>query len=71
MEINEGKIDRIIRIIAGIILLAVAVFFFLENNLLFAVIPLIIGLILVVTGFTGYCLIYKILNINTVGKSAS
>jgi hypothetical protein len=59
MKQNEGTVDRIIRIVVGIVILALY--------------PLIgwwclIGLIPLVTGITGYCGIYALFKISTKKK---
>lgn len=58
MERNVGELDRVIRIIFGILILVSGV----ALNLFILFVP---ALILIVTGLTGICPIYKILNINT------
>lgn len=55
---NVGKIDRIIRIVIGIVLIA-NVFTGLQTPLGW------IGLVLIVTGIGGICPLYSVLNINT------
>ena len=55
---NTGKIDRIIRIIVGVILVG-NVFTGLQTPLGW------IGLILIVTGILGTCPIYSLLGIST------
>ena len=63
MKANESGADRLIRIITGI-------FFFilgwgiLKNNLLGIIFDLL-GIILFVTGITGFCLLYRIFGIST------
>jgi amino acid transporter len=59
---NIGKIDRIIRIVVGIILVG-NVFYALQNPIGW------LGVILIVTGIAGICPLYSILGINT--KSAA
>lgn len=59
---NVGKIDRIIRIVVGIILVG-NVFYALQNPIGW------LGVILIVTGIAGICPLYSILGINT--KSAA
>ncbi|MBD3311122.1 MAG: DUF2892 domain-containing protein [Candidatus Magasanikbacteria bacterium] len=62
---NEGKADRVIRAIAGIIFLLVA-FFTLSG--ISQVILYIVAAILLLTALTGYCGLYKLLGINTKKK---
>jgi len=59
---NEGKIDRIIRIIAGLI------FFGLGLSGMFKVVSavfILIGIAGIFTSITGFCGLYKLLGINT------
>ena len=60
MQVNVGKIDKIIRIIIGLLLLIIGVVF---DNLLW-----IIGLLLLFSAYYSFCLLYKILNIATNDK---
>ncbi|MEW6748961.1 MAG: DUF2892 domain-containing protein [Candidatus Micrarchaeota archaeon] len=67
-EPNEGRLDRIARIVAGVGLLA--------GGLFFAVAPLsyavmLIGLIVTVTGLTGSCALYSLIGFNTMEKPAA
>lgn len=57
MICNVGKIDKIARIILGI-LIGVAGFYFRSWWGLFSIVPL-------VTAFTGFCPLYKLLGVNT------
>ncbi len=59
---NVGKIDRIIRIVVGIILVG-NVFYALQHPIGW------LGVILIVTGIAGICPLYSMLGINT--KSAA
>jgi len=61
MKCNEGKTDRIIRIILSIVLAAVG--FFLKAWWIY-----IIAALLLVTGATGFCLLYVPFGINTCKK---
>ncbi|AJF62786.1 MAG: hypothetical protein QT11_C0001G0645 [archaeon GW2011_AR20] len=65
MEKNVGEIDRIIRFVAGIILLYLA--FTLDNKILVIILSALAG-ISILEGFTGFCGLYKMFNINTGGK---
>lgn len=63
MEKTVGNLDRIIRIIIGIILILIPFFFSIGTVL--KVILVIIGIIILLTGITRICLLYNILGINT------
>ena len=59
---NMGKVDRIIRVILGVLLIG-NVFFALQTPIGW------LGVILLVTGIAGICPLYSLLGINT--KSAA
>ena len=59
---NVGKIDRIIRVVLGVLLVG-NVFYALQHPIGW------IGVILIVTGIAGICPLYSLLGINT--KSAA
>lgn len=56
--VNVGKLDRAIRIILGVVLLALV---FVGPQTPWGW----IGLVPLITGFIGFCPLYKILGINT------
>ena len=58
MKINEGTTDRVIRLIVGAILVGIG-FFYLDNNTLGIVLD-VIGLVVLFTAATGFCLLYKL-----------
>ncbi len=60
MAVNEGKVDRAIRIVLGLALIAL-VFVGPKTNWGW------LGLIPLATGLTGFCGLYKLLGINTCG----
>jgi hypothetical protein len=68
-EKNVGKIDRVIRIILGLILL----YLFVANMVTvpWSYLVALIGLILLVTGVIGTCPFYSIIGMNTLGKGRS
>jgi uncharacterized membrane protein HdeD (DUF308 family) len=69
MKKNEGTVDRVIRVILGIILIGVALYF-MNSWALWAVIVVgVIGLIALVTGIIGFCSLYALCKINTLKKS--
>jgi len=59
---NVGNIDRIIRIVVGIILIG-NVFYALQHPIGW------VGVILIVTGIAGKCPLYSILGLNTKSLS--
>ncbi len=63
MKNNEGRTDRIIRVVAGIVLLVLGIFVLPGNAL--AWILTIFGAILVLTGAIGFCPLYTLLKIKT------
>jgi len=66
-EVNEGPIDRAVRAILGIALGAAAYMRFVSTPV--DIILYLAGGLLLITSLTGFCLIYKLLGINT-NKSA-
>jgi len=62
---NEGKTDRTIRVILGIILLGLALF---SLTGIAQTVAIVAGLIALVTGAIGFCGLYKILGISTLDK---
>ena len=65
---NVGMIDRVIRVILGIILL----YLFVVNMVAapWSYLVALIGLILLVTGVIGTCPLYSMLGMNTLSKKA-
>jgi hypothetical protein len=66
-QVNEGPLDRLIRIAIGIVALNVAA---VATGPLFWV-ALVVGLIGTITGLTGYCPTYVLFGINTLPKGES
>lgn len=65
MKKNVGTIDRIIRIILGIVLISLGIYFQSSWGLVAMIVLVILGLIVLITGVIGYCGLYKILKIST------
>jgi hypothetical protein len=63
MKTNESSLDRIIRVIAGIIL-AVLYFTGMVTGSL-GIIFIILGAVALLTGLVGFCPLYALLKINT------
>jgi len=61
---NEGTADRILRIVAGIVLLSLTVVGPKTNWGLIGIVPL-------VTGLVGTCPLYSILGLNTCPKTSA
>lgn len=60
MKSNVGTVDRVIRVLIGIILLSLL--FFLEGNLQFIG---LIGIVPLLTAFFKFCPLYSLFGINT------
>jgi hypothetical protein len=63
MTANVGRIDRILRIIVGIVL--IALYFVLEGPVRYVG---IIGLVALGTGLVSFCPLYSLLGVNTDAK---
>lgn len=66
MKINESNLERIIRAVAGVVLLYVGFGGVLTGTL--GVIVGLIGAVLVITGALGFCPIYALLKFSTASK---
>ena len=58
MTINEGTVDRIVRVVAGLVILSLA---FIGPKTAWGY----VGLIPIATGLVGYCPAYSLFGINT------
>jgi hypothetical protein len=63
MQVNIGSIDKSVRIVAGLVLLSLV--FLLEGKARWFG---LIGLVPLVTAFTGFCPLYTLLGVNTCPK---
>ena len=68
MKKNEGTVDRVIRVVLGIILIVLGVLFQASWGLVSMIVLIVLGLIALITGIIGYCGLYTILKINTLVK---
>ena len=66
MKLNEGMIDRGVRLVAGAVLLVVGLV--LVKGTIGIVID-VLGAILLVTGVVGFCPLYTLFGINTSKKA--
>ncbi len=64
MKSNESSLDRIIRVVVGITLLATGLL--MTGPIKWTLLAL--AAIALITAFTGFCLLYKIFGINTNKK---
>ncbi len=62
MKLNEGAVDRILRVLVGIVILSLA---FVGPRTPWAY----LGIVPLLTGIVGFCPLYAILGINTCGVS--
>lgn len=63
MNVNESNLDRLVRAIAGIALIALYFLGVVSGTV--GVITLVIGIVLLLTGLVGFCPLYSILKIRT------
>lgn len=63
LQVNESTPDRIVRVIVGIALVALAVAGVIGGPV--AVLAGLVGAILLVTGATGFCPLYALLRVST------
>jgi hypothetical protein len=62
---NEGKMDRTIRIVLGVILLGLTLF---SLTGVAQIVAGIAGIVALVTGIVGFCGLYRVLGISTLEK---
>ncbi|MDP3443664.1 MAG: DUF2892 domain-containing protein [Ignavibacteria bacterium] len=63
MKKNVGQLDRLVRIVFGVVLLSL--FFFIEGNLKWIS---LLGVVLILTGTINFCPLYLPFGINTRSK---
>ena len=66
MKLNESNVDRIIRVVAGIVLLYLGFGGALAGGL--AVVADVLGVVLLLTGAVGFCPLYAIFKLSTLKK---
>lgn len=67
MKINESGLDRVIRVIAGVALLALYFTQVVTGGL--GIVAVIVGAVLIITGAVGFCPLYALLKVQTNKKS--
>lgn len=63
MKVNESGVDRIIRVVLGIILLALSFGRVVTGGL--GIVVLVLGAVALLTGIVGFCPLYAMLKIRT------
>lgn len=63
---NESRLDRIIRVVVGIVLIVLAWGGTITGTL--GIVSIALGIVLVVTGLIGFCPLYYLLKIRTNDK---
>lgn len=66
MEKNVGYMDRVARLVIGIAVLIGGIYGYFENlNMVSVAVALLVGAILIFTGITQSCAIYRLADIDT------
>ena len=63
---NVGSADRVIRVILGVVL--IAVYFLFPGNAWWAIAALVVGIIALATGVVSSCPLYSLVGISTKSK---
>ena len=66
MKTNEGTVDRVIRVILGVVLVALGLFGVVSGTLMYVFYAL--AAILIITAAIGFCPLWAIFKINTAKK---
>ena len=66
MKMNEGPVDRIIRVLVGIALIALGLLGIVSGVWMW--VAYILGAILLLTGIVGFCPLYKLFKTSTAKK---
>ncbi|MEI7846585.1 MAG: DUF2892 domain-containing protein [Chloroflexota bacterium] len=66
MKLNESNIDRIIRAVAGVVLLYLGFGGVLAGEL--GIVADVVGLVLLITGAIGFCPLYAMIKFSTLKK---
>ncbi len=63
MKINESGLDRLIRVVLGVVLLALFAFGVVSGTL--GVVFVVVGAVALITGVVGFCPLYTLLKIQS------
>ncbi len=64
MKINESPLDRVLRVIIGIVLIALGIFGVASGAWMY--VSYVLGAILLITGIVGFCPLYRLFKFSTV-----
>lgn len=62
MKANEGTVDRVLRVVIGLVLLGVGLFGASGAG---AIVADVVGAVLLLTGLIGFCPLYRLFGIST------
>jgi len=65
MKMNEGTIDRVVRIVLGVVLLYIGI---MVVGGVWGIVLDVIGAVALITGATGFCLLYRLFGDFTTAK---
>lgn len=65
MEKNIGRNDRLVRLILGLCAIVLAIFLAIKVNLIAGIIVALLGLFTIYEALAGWCILYKVMGINT------
>jgi len=68
MSVNEGTLDRVLRVILGVTLLWLGTVSGVLSSSM-ETLALVVGIAALATGITGFCGLYRLLGISTCGPS--
>lgn len=68
MVVNESPADRLVRGVLGIVLVVLA--FVVGLGSVLGWVLLVVGAVLLITGATGFCPIYKVMKMSTLHRTA-
>jgi predicted transporter len=66
MQKNVGTIDPVIRVILGIILIGLGIYFQSSWGVVAMTVLIILGMAVLITGIIGFCILYKLFKISTI-----
>ncbi|MFQ5632286.1 MAG: DUF2892 domain-containing protein [bacterium] len=65
---NVGQLDRILRILSGVILIAVPFFGVIDKTRMLGIGSIVVGAVLILTGFISFCPAYALVGVRTRTK---